>query len=145
MTFRLQPVGPASAYKTYSIKAPLSTHFRPATCEEIDCPEYLNGWRIRVEGLTPELLHTATHSGRKYTELEVSEREHYLVYEPGQSCFQVSRHRTRLERAELYVVRDGDHRGNPRGTKSRIHTRAEDWVEDLHEHTDKILDALNEG
>jgi hypothetical protein len=44
----------------------------------------------------------------------------------------------------MYLVRGGDLRGNPTGA-SRIHTRAEDWLEDLHEHTDKISDALKEG
>lgn len=145
MVFRLKPQGPASAYKTYSIKAPLSTHFRPATCEEVGCPNYLTGWRIRIEGLTPELLHTAKNSGRKYTVLDVAENEHWLLYEAGQSCFQVSEHRTRVERPELYLVRDGDWRGNPRGTPRRIHKNAEEWSEDLHEHTEKITDALNEG
>jgi hypothetical protein len=142
---RFTPAGPAHAYKTYSIKAPISTHFRPATCAEVGCPNYTDGWRIRVEGLTPDLIYTARNSGRKYTELEISEKEHWLVYEAGQPCFQVSQHRTRVERPELYVVRDGDHRGNPRGTARRVHANAEDWADDLHEHTDKILDALKEG
>ncbi|MFC4609722.1 hypothetical protein ACFO9E_18155 [Streptomyces maoxianensis] len=142
---RIQPAGPPSAYKTYSIKAPLSTHFRHATCEEVACPDFLYGWRVRKENLTPALLHTATHCGRKYTELHVAEGETYLVYEAGQSCFQSARHRTRVERPELYIVRDGDHRGNPRGTPNRIHKRAEDWAEDLHEHTDKLNTTLKEG
>ena len=142
---RLQPQGPASAYKTYRIQAPLSTHFRPASCEEIGCPNYTDGWRIRKEGLAPDLLHTATHSGRKYTELHVAEGETWLVFEAGQSCFQVSAHRTRIEREELFIVRDGDWRGNPRRTPARLHKHAEDWMEDLHEHTDKIADALKEG
>jgi hypothetical protein len=142
---RFKPVGPASAYRTFSIKAPIGSHFRPATCEEVGCPNYLHGWRIRVEGLEPQLLHTAKNSGRKYSVLEIAANEHWLVYEAGQPCFQQAAHRTRLERPELYVVRDGDHRGNPLGTARRVHKNAEEWAEDLHEHTDKILDALKEG
>lgn len=142
---RLQPAGPASAYKTYSIKAPLSTHFRPATCEEVGCPNYLNGWRIRVEGLPAELLNTAKTSGRKYTVLSVAEGETWLVYEAGQPCFQAAAHKTRVERPELYIVRDGDWRGNPRGTDRRVHKNAEEWVEDLHEHTDRINKLIQEG
>jgi hypothetical protein len=142
---RIPPAGPASAYKTYSIKAPLSTHFRQATCEEVQCPNFLHGWRIHKEALSPALLHTATTTGRKYKEVQVAEGQTYLVYEAGQSCFQLLNHRTRVERPELFIVRDGDHRGNPRGTGQRLHQNAEDWAEDLHEHTDKILDALKEG
>lgn len=145
MVFRLKPQGPAQAYKTYSIKAPLSSHFRPATCAEVDCPNYRDGWKIRVEGLEPALLHTAKNSGRKYTVLNVAQNETWLVYEAGQPCFQEPAHRTRLERPELFLVRDGDHRGNPLGTSRRFHKNADEWAEDLHEHTDKILDALKEG
>lgn len=139
-----QPVGPASAYQTYSIKAPLSTHFRPATCEEVDCPDYLYGWKVHLEGLPENLRSTALGSGRKYTVQQEAAGVTWVVYEAGQSCFQHRKHRTRLERPELYLVRGGDLRGNPTG-EQRIHKRAEDWVEDLHEHTDTILDALKEG
>lgn len=142
---RIQPEGPASAYKTYAIKAPLSTHFRKATCEEVQCPDFLYGWRVHKEALSPALLHTATHSGRKFSEVQVTPGETYLVYEAGQTCFHAPKHRTRVERPELYIVRDGDWRGNPRGTPNRVHQRAEDWAEDLHEHTDQINDALKEG
>jgi hypothetical protein len=124
--------------KIYSIKAPLTTHFRPATCEEIDCPDYQYGWRIRKESLTPELLHTAQNSGRRYREMHVAQGETYLVYEAGQHCFHSNRHRTRVERPELFVVRDGRE-------SRRVHQRPEDWMEDLHEHTDHIADLLKEG
>ncbi len=142
---RIEPAGPASAYKTYSIKAPVSTHFRPATCEEVACPDFLYGWKIHFEGLPQELRDTALKSGRKYTIEHVSEGQTWLVFEPGQRCFHAVKHRTRVERPELFIVRDGDWRGNPRGTAPRAHKRAEDWAEDLHEHTDKINDALKEG
>lgn len=139
-----QPIGPAAAYQTYSIKAPISTHFRPATCEEVACPDFLYGWKVHLEGIPENLRHTAMSSGRKYRIEQEAEGLTWLVYEAGQKCFQNSRHRTRLERPETFLVRGGDKRGNPTG-ESRIHTRAEDWMEDLHEHTDKILDALKEG
>jgi hypothetical protein len=142
---RIQPVGPASAYKTYSVKAPISTHFRKATCEEISCPDFLYGWRVRVESLTPVLLHTAKNCGRKFTQVHVSEGETFLVYEAGQTCFHAAKHRTRIERPELYIVRDGDRRGNPRGTPDRIHKNGVEWAEDLHEHTDKLAEARKDG
>jgi hypothetical protein len=142
---RLEPAGPASAYKTYGIRAPLSTHFRPASCEEVACPNYLNGWKVRTDTLNEQMIHTATHSGRKFQWLHVSEMENWLVFEAGQACFQAAAHRTRLERPELFVVRDGDRRGNPLGTQTRVHKNAADWTEDLHEHTDQINTALKEG
>lgn len=137
-------MGPES-YKTYSIQAPLATHFRPATCEEVGCPNFLNGWRNRVEGLTPELLHAARNSGRKYTELRVAEGETWLMYEAGQPCFQASLHRAPIGRPELFIVRDGDRRGNPRGTKARLHQRPADWLDDFAEHQQDLADAAERG
>lgn len=142
---RIQPLMGAAAYKTYSVVSPLSTHFRPATCAEVDCPHYLNGWRVRVEALTPDLLHAARNSGRKYVEQSVAEGETWLVFEAGQDCFKASQHRTRMDRAPLYVVRDGDWRGNPRGTKARLHQRPDHWVEDFAEHQQKLADEIGKG
>jgi len=143
--FRIEPQMDAAAYKTYAIVSPLSTHFRPATCAEIDCPHYLNGWRVRVENLTPDLLRAARNSGRAYTTEAVARGETYLVFAAGQPCFKASEHRTRVDRPPLYVVRDGDHRGNPRGTKARLHQRPENWVEDFAEHQQKLADEIERG
>lgn len=142
---RVDPLMPPHAYKTYAVVAPLGTHFRPATCAEVDCPHYLGGWRVRVEALAPNLLHAARNSGRKYVEQHVAEGETWLVFEAGQPCFKAGEHRTRIDRPELYVVRDGDHRGNPRGTKARLHQRPEHWLEDFSEHQTKINDAITRG
>jgi hypothetical protein len=110
---RIQPQMGAEAYKTYSIVAPASSHFRPATCAETDCPDYLNGWRVRVEGLPPDMLHAARTSGRKYVEVRIAEGETWLHFEPGQACFRAGEHRVRLDKPELFLVRDGDFRGQP--------------------------------
>jgi hypothetical protein len=142
---RIEPQMGAAAYKTYSIVAPASTHFRPATCAETDCPDYLNGWRVRVEGLEPVLLHAAKTSGRKYTEVRIAAGETWLHFEAGQPCFRAGEHRARLDRPELFLVRDGDHRGNPRGTKARMHQRPELWVEDFGEHQQNIADEIAKG
>ncbi len=133
-------------YKTYAIQSPLATHWREASCEEVGCDHYLNGWRTRVEGLPPELLHTVRHqSGRKFTELRVTEGETWLVFEAGQDCFQKTKHRLPVGRPELYVVRDGDRRGNPRGTRDRLHQKAEFWQEDFAEHQAGLADAVERG
>ena len=135
----------AAAYKTYEMRSPLSTHFRPATCAEVQCPHYLNGWRVHLEALTPDLQEAARKSGRRYREEHVAEGQTYLVFEAGQPCFRVSEHRKRLERPPLYIVRDGDHRGNPRGTKARLHQNPANWVEDFATHQQAIADEIKKG
>lgn len=142
----VQPLMGPEAYKTYSIMAPLSTHFRPATCAEVDCPDYLHGWRIRADVLDERMLHAARTSGRKYTELRVSELENWIVFEAGQSCFRTSQHRTRIhDKPELFLVSDGDARGNPRGTKARLHQRPADWQEDFAEHQQGLANVHQKG
>jgi hypothetical protein len=141
---RITPNMPVEAYKTYRISSPLATHWRSATCAEVACPAYENGWRVRVEGLSPELLHAAKTSGRRYSEQHIAEGETWLVFEPGQQCFQVSQHRTPVGRPELYLVRGGDWRGNPTG-ELREHAHAQDWIEDFGEHQDNLADQMRKG
>jgi hypothetical protein len=141
---RPQPLMGVGAYRTYEMRAPLGTHFRPATCPEVQCLHYLRGWRVHLEALTPDLVEAARTSGRRYREETVGEGQTYLVFEPGQLCFRVSEHRARLDRAPLFVVRDGDYRGNPTG-RGRQHTRSEDWVEDFAAHQQAIADEIEKG
>lgn len=143
--FRPQPLMPAHAYKTYAVVSPLSTHFRKATCAEVSCPHYLNGWAVRVEGLHPDLLHAAKTSGRKYIEQCLVEGETWLVFEAGQACFRASDHRTRVDREPLYVVREGDHRGNPRGTDARVHRGPDNWLDDFATHQATLADEIAKG
>jgi hypothetical protein len=141
----IEPMLPASARKTYAIRSPLATHTRPATCVEVDCPNYLHGWRVHVEAVGPELAHAARTTGARFREQHVSEGHTYLVFEAGQICFGASRHRIGVGRPQLFVVRDGDRRGNPRGTPVRQHTRPDFWVEDFAEHQQSLADEAKKG
>jgi len=141
----LEPLMGPESYKTYEIRQPLTSHFRPATCEEIGCDHYLHGWRVRVEGLPAQMLHDAKHSGRAFTEVRIAAGETWLHFSAGQPCFRAAQHRAPVGRPPLYVVRDGDRRGNPRGTKARLHQRPEFWVEDFAEHQDRLADAQRRG
>lgn len=124
---------------SYRILNPTSTHYRPATCEEVDCDHFLNGWQVRVEGLPEELLHTARNSGRSFTEMRVSEGVTYLVFAPGQACFKAKTHLTNIGRNPLFVVDTPADNGRIRRRK---HSSADSWGDDLHTHTDDLLGDL---
>lgn len=143
--FRIEPAMGPESYRTFAVVSPIATHMRPATCEEVGCDHYTKGWRVRVEALAPDLLHAAKTSGRRYREVSVAAGETYLVFEAGQPCFKARTHRAPLGRPPLYLVRDGDHRGNPRGTKTRLHQRAADWVENFAEHQQALADEIAKG
>jgi hypothetical protein len=141
--FRIEPAAPPGAYQTYQVLAPLATHFVPATCAEIGCPQYLAGWRLRVEGLSERDLHIATHCGRKYEVVAAGPAETWLTFEAGQPCFKASEHMRRLEREEIFVIRGGDHRANPSGRRSQVGATA--WVDDFGEHQDRLATAFERG
>lgn len=141
----IEPLMGPESYKSYVIARPLDSHWRPASCEEVACDHFLHGWRTRVEGLPPQLLSDAITSGRKYSFMQIAPGETWLHFEAGQRCFGHFRHRLPVGRPPLYVVRDGDRRGNPRGTRDRLHQRADFWVEDFAEHQDRLADAQRRG
>ncbi|WNI19173.1 hypothetical protein [Actinacidiphila sp. ITFR-21] len=141
----IEPLMGPESYKSYVISQPLATHWRRATCEEVGCDKFANGWRVRVEGLPAEQLNAVRNSGRSYQELRVADGETYLDFAAGQPCFSTTQHRAPLGKAPLYLVRDGDTRGNPRGTRARLHQRPDFWVEDFAEHQQTLADAQRQG
>lgn len=140
---RIQPQMPSQNYQTFQVASPLSTHYKPATCKEIDCPNYLNGWRIRVEGLPEDMLHLAKHSGRRFREVSIKEGETYLVFEGGQKCFQESTHRTSLQRPEFYFIGQGDWRSYSSRNAERVST--EEWLDRFRTNQDSLATQLERG
>lgn len=146
MVYRVQPAISAWGMKTYAALAPLPSHFRAAKCDEVDCPHYRDGWQSVIDEAT-ELGQAQAHyirrsSGRSFVEARDGALTVFL-FEPGQPCF--AAHQVPLERPPIFLVRDGDWRGNPHGTQPRIHARPEDWVEDFAEHQQAIADHRERG
>jgi len=147
--FRITPGLPVQAFKTYALSAPLSTHYRPARCEEVNCPNYAAGWRTVVDVSTDlgqrQAKYITGASGRKFTTNGVPDSTDMLVtftFPPGQQCF--ASHTVPLEREPIYVVRDGDWRGNPTGRR-RQHVRAADWVDDFASHQAELIKEIEKG
>ncbi len=142
---RIEPRLPVTAYKTYQFAAPLSTHWRNASCSEKECRAYIQGWVTACDEATTlgaaQADYVRHNSGRTFTET----REDGLTvftFGPGQTCF--VDHKIRIDRPELFIVRDGDWRGNPTG-ETRTHTRPEDWVEDFADHQDRLAARQSRG
>lgn len=142
--FRPAPMLPAGSMQTYRILAPMRTHWRPATCEEVDCPHFLHGWAVSV---MPESADDAAvrGSGRSWSKRETTP-EGFIRYEfpPGQACFKAGTHRVRLEREEIYLKQGGDWRGNPRGIPPQ-QLSPEAWLSDFGEHQERLADELAHG
>ena len=138
---RFLPPGRPSEYSTYSVHTPLATHWRKATCEEVNCPQYLNGWGLRIEQVTARDVYTAEHSGRKFRRVQVGPGETWLVFEAGQPCFRASAHRKKIERPELFVLRRGDFRapGDP------VKLGASSWLDSFGENQENLSAAIERG
>lgn len=145
--FRITPNLPAGEYKTYAIASPVSTHTRPATCAEVECAAHVNGWQSTVDESTElgrRQAHYVRHdAGRGYREHRAETGLTVFTFPAGQTCF--AEHRVPLDRSALYLVRDGDWRGNPRRTPPRVHARASDWVDDFATHQDRLSRLIERG
>src|ERR1051325_10467335 len=141
---RVMPNMPVQNYKTYQLLRPGSTHYRPATCEEVDCEPFRQGWVTRLEKATQQemvdlLRVTCQNTGRAFREID--EGTHLsFIFEAGQACFRAVQHKVLLEREPLYVVRRGDWRADL-GSR-RVHANGTDWGDDFAPHQDRIQTNL---
>jgi hypothetical protein len=142
--FRVAPKLPASERKTYTIKQ----HFRSATCAEVECEPWRNGWTSTFDVSTAlgaeQADYVRARSGRAFTVAMIGATLLQFTFKPGQPCFGRDAHRLPVERTPLFVVRDGDYRGNPRGTPA-VRRRPQDWVEDFALHQGALAERRQRG
>lgn len=153
---RIPPALPAGAFKTYQIASPLRTHWRRATCAEVECDAYLHGWTSLIDEST-ELGQRIAHyirgseCGRRFTEERQPHGLTAFHFEAGQQGFASqaaaedhARHVIRLDREPRYIERGGDWRANPSGFR-REHTRPELWVESFAENQGRLAALAERG
>lgn len=137
----MQPL-PVHGFQTYQITSPPDRTVK-AACEQVACPNWRYGWESHIDESTDLGVRQAafirTEAGRTFREQKTAAGITVFRFEPHQRCF--AEHQTR---PEMYLVRDGDHRGNPTGRR-RQHTRAADWVEDFQENQGRVADAREKG
>lgn len=142
---RIAPLLPAHAMKTYELRQPLATHYRRATCREVDCERYRLGFSLTFDLTNPEHVRAANlvrnKSGRAFT-VERINTSVTLRFPAGQDCF--NRHHVPLERDPLMIVRGGDWRGNPRRERF-AHTSAESFVDDWATSLDRLDTEKEKG
>jgi hypothetical protein len=148
MVSRIAPAMGPEAYKTYSMNAPLRSHWRPGTCEEFECDAYLYGW-VSTFDLSTELgqqqyWYCKADKERGFSMQRVGTSVVKLTYKPGNRCFRSADHRVPVGRPPRYLVAGGDFRGNPRNIRV-VHRNADEWVEDFSIHQDKLATALERG
>lgn len=140
--FRPDAALPVGAVKTYQILQPTATHFRPATCEEVECANHVNGWKTIVP-VRSDLADAVRSSGRVFTEEVIDGGLVEFRFKPGQQCFRAASHRISLQRDQLFMVRRGDWRGFE--GPALQHRSAADWVDDFASHQDRLNTKIGRG
>lgn len=145
--FRISPpIGPQH-YTTYRILAPFDTHWRKATCEEVNCPAFMNGWRTTIDERgdrgAAQAYYIRRNSGRSFTEERTPDGLTAFTFTAGQPCFSRDTHRIKLDRPEEYFRLGGDYRGNPGRIAPYRHTRPDLWVEDMSENQERLRRIRN--
>jgi hypothetical protein len=144
---RIETRTPVEAMQTFQVTAPKATHTRRATCEEVECPQYLRGWRMKLD-LGTELGQKQAYyikhsSGRAFKVVSQRDGLVELEFKPNQDCF--AEHRVRIDRPEIYRVKGGDYRGNPLRTPVRTHKKPEFWVEEFAQNQDRLRTLTERG
>lgn len=145
---RFEPNLPVQAYRSFTVAAPEETHWRPASCAEVDCRHYLQGWWSTVDERTQlgqgQAYYIRHDSGRRFVESRSVDGQLTLFwFEPGQVCFSAGSHRTAIGRPALWVSRNGDWRANL--GDMRLHTRPEFWIEEWDETADRLARVKQRG
>jgi hypothetical protein len=139
---RWDPVLPVTAMQTFTVAQPLATHWRKATCAEVDCPHYLNGWATTVlTGGPDEAL--IRRAGRKFVLTDADPGFTRFVFEAGQACFKAASHRVPNGRDALHVARSGDWRGCPRSDVRQM--RPVDWLDKFRTDLDVVKTRMEQG
>lgn len=141
----VQPKMKPTAYRSFEVHSPIETHFRKVSCKEMECQHHLAGWSSTMDVTTEQgrvWARACRASGRRYT--MIRDGAHVTFhFPPGQSCLKAP-HQVPLGRPELYVVRDGDWRGNPTGRRDRV-ARPLEFVERMAENLDALTSAAQRG
>jgi hypothetical protein len=121
---------PARLTTRHSYLAPTATHWRRATCEEVDCAAWREGYVADLDERADPGLGQAqwlrAHRGRyPHTEEPLPEGLTRFRFPPGHACLHAAAHRVRADRPGLFVVARGDARPTQ--------LTAEQWRDDLGE------------
>lgn len=129
-------------YLTWAIVSPLRTHWRPATCAEVDCRYHLHGWTTVTDD--PEVAdYFRRRSGRAFREEPLPGGAARFTFPAGQRCFHWRKHQIRLDRDEHFIRFDGHHQRHTGGRL--VHSGAVPWRDEFGEHQERLADQIKRG
>lgn len=141
-----QPTGKPQQYQTFALLRPRGSHFRPATCQEFECDEFIEGFVFSCDTSTDlgqRQFHYITHDkSRSYSMQRVGQYLFKFVYGPGNDGF-AHEHVLPLHRPPKAIVFGGDWRAQT--SEARVHTSVENWTDEHWNHNDKLATIRQRG
>lgn len=146
---RVTPTLPVTAMQTFSVSTDSARHWRRATCAQVNCRHWREGWLSAFDESAPDQHGLAQYvrnfSGRRFTERRDDQGRTVFRFHPGQVCFNADQHRVRDEDVpELYLARAGDWRGNPDGKVTR-HSGVDPWLDHMQANLERVAARLDVG
>ena len=116
----------------YSIKAPISSHWRQAGCEEVDCRQYEYGWETHCAtgtdlGKKQIAYLRSGDSGRRFTERMDVDGILIFKFPPGEQCFRD--HIKKMEEKGHLLLRESN------GQRQLL--ESDRWLWDFNESMEK--------
>lgn len=148
--YRVAPRMAVQQYQTFSVHMPAESHWRPASCEEVDCPKWRNGWKTSfvpgtADGDKIRFFIKNSTIKRTYTVVRLADRTE-VVFPAGMECFKQdhpsTRHRLPIPKPQIHVVRGGDWRAS---TTERKVVKAPEWVDRFATNQDKLKTLIERG
>jgi len=113
----------------HKILAPIATHKYVARCEDVDCPQYLHGWRTVVGATSIQAMYIRNEANRRFIESRSGEGEITFEFPAGQQCFR--QHLAPNGREAIFARQ-------VRGQEGQVLPTPEIWRDDFAEELETI-------
>lgn len=123
-------------YRTFQAAVPRE-NWRTASCAEVECERYEQGWLVEIDALTDVQRQAVLGSKYRFAE-EDHDGTRVWHFEAGQPCF----YGHKVPVAALFLVRNGDHRASE---VIHQHKTPEAWRDDCAEHQDRWATIVGRG
>ncbi|MEU4804310.1 hypothetical protein [Actinosynnema sp. NPDC023587] len=151
MINRIPPRLSPAAMITFATAAPLgpTRHWRKASCREVDCKHWREGWISAFDESDPDQHAKAQYvrnfSGRRFTETRDEQGRTIFRFHTEQMCFHADSHVIRDEDVPpLYVARGGDWRQDT-SARVTVHSGPDPWLDHMQTNLERVAARLEPG
>lgn len=128
-------------HELHRLSLPLATHWERVSCEDVDCPRYINGFQVIVPGGGPLAAWIRTNLRASHNWREELQDGGLMAFSfpPGQQCFKglAGEHKFPTGRPAILTQQRVNH-------EPRV-LRPDDWVDSYQESHDRFVRLVQRG